>query len=193
MSIGHGTLFESELLSALSDLITRFNSYQFQSAHASRLSNGFDFTSNRVLYLLGTEGACRPSVLAAQLATGRSNVSKVLKRLENEGLVASNADPADSRATVVSLTAEGVARSHEVFTIGDDMIRELTLDWSAPETETFSALLTRLNGAAAAYENRLTAGMRAAGALTEAARGVRASAPDFSATGLDRNADAGGC
>ena len=104
MTGGHGSLFDSELLSNLSELITRFNSHHFQKAHASRLSNEFDFTSNRVLYLLGSEGATRPSILASQLATGRSNVSKVLKRLEAEGLIASSVDPADSRASVIALT-----------------------------------------------------------------------------------------
>ncbi|MCU1480896.1 MAG: MarR family transcriptional regulator [Subtercola sp.] len=160
MTEPHGSLFDSELLSNLSELITRLNSYRFQAAHASRLSNEFDFTSNRVLYLLGTEGASRPSVLAAQLTTGRSNISKVLKRLESDGLIVSSVDPADSRATVVSLTEKGVAFSHEVFTIGDDMMGELTAEWSAEEAEQFSALLARLNAAAAAYENRLSSAMK---------------------------------
>lgn len=161
MSIPHGSLFDSELLSNLSELITRFNSYQFQAAHASRLSNGLDFTANRVLYLLGTEGASRPSELAAQLATGRSNISKVLRRLESDGLIACNADSDDSRATLISLTAKGVAHSHEVFTIGDDMIRELTADWDPAEITQFSALLGRLNVASAGYEYRLTAAAKA--------------------------------
>jgi DNA-binding MarR family transcriptional regulator len=160
MTTGHGALFDSELLSNFSEVITRLNSHHFQKAHASRLSNEFDFASNRVLYLLGTEGATRPSLLASQLATGRSNVSKMLKRLEADGLIESNPDPSDSRATVVSLTALGMERSHEVFTIGDDMMRELTADWSQQEADTFSALLGRLNVAAAAYETRLRATMK---------------------------------
>lgn len=159
MTVGHGSLFDSELLSNLSELITRLNSFSFQKAHASRLSNELDFTSNRVLYLLGSEGATRPSTLARQLATGRSNVSKVLKRLEAEGSIAASPDPEDSRAIVVSLTAAGMDRSHEVFTIGDDMMRELTAEWTPRETEAFSGLLGRLNLAAAAYEARLRSTM----------------------------------
>jgi DNA-binding MarR family transcriptional regulator len=158
MTTGHGALFDSELLSNLSELITRFNSRSFQTAHASRLSNEFDFTSNRVLYLLGTEGATRPSVLASQLGTGRSNVSKVVKRLEDEGLIVATSDPEDSRASVVSLSARGIERSREVFTIGDDMVRELTAGWTPAETEALSLLLGRLNVAAAAYEARLGGG-----------------------------------
>lgn len=164
MSTPHGSLFESELLSSLSELITRLNSYRFQAAHASRLRNELDFTSNRVLYLLGTEGASRPSMLALQLTTGRSNISKVLKRLEADGLIASSADPVDSRATLVSLTPQGVDQSHEVFTIGDDMIRELTADWSSAEKAQFSVLLGRLNTAAATYENRLAGSLKSGGA-----------------------------
>jgi DNA-binding MarR family transcriptional regulator len=155
MTDGHGALFDSEPLSNLSELITRFNSHSFQTAHASRLHNEFDFTANRVLYLLGAEGATRPSILASQLATGRSNVSKVLKRLEGEGLIATRVDPEDSRASLVALTTAGMKRSRDVFAIGDDMMRELTADWTSAEKEAFSASLARLNIAAAAYEARL--------------------------------------
>jgi DNA-binding MarR family transcriptional regulator len=156
----HGSLFESELLTNLSDLITRFNSFHFQAAHASRLTNGLDVTSNRVLYVLGSGGAARPSVLAAQLATGRSNVSKVLKRLEADGLITAVADPADSRAQLVTLTKSGVEQSHEVFAIGDDMMQEMTASWTVAEIEDFTRLVTRLNLAAARYEARLLANRR---------------------------------
>jgi DNA-binding MarR family transcriptional regulator len=111
-----------------------------------------------VLYLLGTGGATRPSILAAQLRTGRSNVSKLLNRLEAEGLIESLADPRDSRAQLVSLTRAGVERSHEVFSIGDDMMRELTAEWSPEEVGGFTELLARLNTAAARYEERLRPG-----------------------------------
>jgi DNA-binding MarR family transcriptional regulator len=156
-SAGHGSLFESDLLSNLSDLINRWNSYHFQAAHSTRLNNELDFAANRVLYILGTAGAVRPSVLADQLATGRSNVSKVVKRLESLGLVETLPDTDDSRANLIGLTAAGIAQSHDVFTIGDDMIRELTADWTASETEVFTTLVARLNVAAAAYEARWSA------------------------------------
>lgn len=152
----HGSLFDSELLGRLSELISRWSSYHFQAAHATRLDNALDFTSNGVLRVLGENGPCRPSVLAAQLATGRPNVSKVVRRLERLGLVSFAPDPRDSRASLVSLTAEGVERSRDVFRIGDEMISELTADWDAAELAIFSALVARLNVAAAAYEARLS-------------------------------------
>ena len=51
-------------------------------------------------------------------------------------------------------------RSHDVFSIGDDMIRELTDTWSASEKATFTDLLARLNVAAAGYEARVNATSR---------------------------------
>jgi DNA-binding MarR family transcriptional regulator len=151
-----GSLFESQLLTSLSELINRWTSHQFQSAHATRLVGDLDFASNKTLYVLGTRGPSRPSELAEQLGTGRSNVSKVIKRLIGDGLLVQRDDPADARAALIALTAEGVRRSREVFHIGDLMMKELTSGWSAAEVEIYTVLTERLNAAAGRYESRLT-------------------------------------
>lgn len=151
----HGQLFESKLLSGISELIDRMTSHHFQVAHAKQLENDLDFTANKILYVLGSLGPSRPSSLAAQLATGRPNVSKAVKRMTADGLLVALNDPNDTRATLIALTDEGIQRSHDVFSIGDIMVKELTEDWTAAEVEQFSGLLARLNAAAAAYEARL--------------------------------------
>ena len=148
--------FSSLLVGELSTLVNRWNSHHFQLAHASRLHNARDFTANKTMYLLGLNGPMRPSALAVDLGSGRSNVSKVLARLEAEGLVRREADPADSRAQLVELTDRGREVSHDTFRIGDEMIDELTAGWSELDRTTLTRLITRLNEATDSYERRLT-------------------------------------
>jgi DNA-binding MarR family transcriptional regulator len=150
--------FGSPLLEELSLLVNRWSSHHFQLAHASRLHNERDFTANQVLFRLGSTGPMRPSELALELGSGRANVSKVLARLESDSLISRSPDPHDSRASVVALTERGREVSADVFRIGEEMITELTADWSAEDRRVFAARLRQLNVAAAAYESRLRAG-----------------------------------
>lgn len=153
-------LFSSPLLTDLSDLVARWTSHRFQSLHATRLDNGLDFAANKTLYVLGSVGPSRPSALAEQLATGRANVTKVVSRLEAQGLVKKAPDPRDSRAFLVALTARGVEVSRDVFRIGDEMMREMTADWTAEDVESFSRQMRQLTRAAVAYERRLAGEQR---------------------------------
>jgi len=149
--------FGSELLTSLSGLINRWTSHRFQTLHATRLHNDLDFSANKVLYILGSTGPCRPSVVAEQLGTGRANVSKVIGRLEAQNLVSRLPDARDSRAYLIALTAIGIERSRDVFQIGDQMLQEMTAEWTRAEFETFTRLMSRLNLAASKYESRLAA------------------------------------
>ncbi|WP_186808244.1 MarR family winged helix-turn-helix transcriptional regulator [Agrococcus baldri] len=151
------------LAEQLSTLVNRWSSHRFQLAHASRLHNERDFTANKVLYLLGSNGPMRPSELATEVGTGRANVSKVVARLESDGLVARSLDETDARATLVSLTARGEVVSSDVFTIGEEMIAELTAGWTRAERATLTSLLERLNAATERYERRLTTRSRPTG------------------------------
>ena len=151
------TVFESALLSNVSALVNRLESFSFQSTHASRLENGLGFSANKVLYVLGSSGPSRPSALAEQLATGRANVSKVVRLLEEQGLVARTPDPRDSRASLLGLTPAGEQRAAEVFRIGEQMLQEVTASWSEVEVAAFTGLMARFNDGVAAYERGLVA------------------------------------
>src|ERR1700712_3677463 len=107
--------FEPHLLASLSEIVNRLDSHSFQTTHASRLENDLGFSANKVLYVLGSFGPCRPSFLAVQLATGRANVSKVVRLLEEQGLIARAPDPVDSRASLLALTPSGQQRAAGVF------------------------------------------------------------------------------
>jgi DNA-binding MarR family transcriptional regulator len=148
---------ERSLLASLSELVNRLDSYSFQTTHASRLENDLGFSANKALYVLGSFGPSRPSFLAEQLATGRANVSKVVRLLEEQGLIVRTADPTDSRASLLALTPAGQQRAEDVRRIGERMLQQVTTDWSAAEVAAFTTLLARFSDGVAAYERELTA------------------------------------
>lgn len=147
--------FDSEILVHLSALVNRWNSHRFRTLHAGQLSSGRDYYANEVLYALGWHGPSRPSFLAEQVGSGRANVSKVVNRLEESGLVTRTPDPHDSRSTLVRLTDRGKRAAQELFRIGNEMLAEMTADWTPRQLLQFTDMMRRLNASALAYENRL--------------------------------------
>ena len=95
---------------------------------------------NRLLYI----GAARPTALAEALQTGRSNVSKIVRRLEDAGLVARVPDPEDERAVLVAMTAEGRAAAERIAAAGREMAMAEVGDLSADEVEALRVLLAKV-------------------------------------------------
>lgn len=143
-----------QILTNLRLLVNIWNSRRFRVLHAGEISNGLDYPSNLLLYVLGWHGPSQPSFLAEQMACGRANVSKVVNGLEEGGLV-TRGPGGDARSVVVSLTAEGEREARAVFAAGRVMLEELTRDWSDEELVTFATLTGRFAAAAARYEQRL--------------------------------------
>ena len=63
----------------------------------------------RVLSILEREGGIRLGALATAARTTQPGMTRLIGDLEREGLVARTSDPADSRATVVSIAPAGQA------------------------------------------------------------------------------------
>jgi len=145
-----------ELRVHLAALINRWNSHRFRSLHAGRLTSGREYYANEVLYALGWHGPSRPSFLAEQLGSGRANVSKVVNRLEDARLVIRLPDPDDSRSTLIALTRRGRRAADELFHIGDEMIAEMTADWTPRQVQQFTTMMGRFAAAANQYEEQLT-------------------------------------
>jgi DNA-binding MarR family transcriptional regulator len=61
----------------------------------------------RALNVLTRDGDCRPGALAERLRIVPRSATEVVDELQRRGLVERHPDPADRRATLVSLTAEG--------------------------------------------------------------------------------------
>ena len=70
---------------------------------------GMPYAQARVLALVDDLGATRITALAAADHCSQPSMTTQVQRLETDGLVARTPDPADARAALVELTAEGAA------------------------------------------------------------------------------------
>jgi DNA-binding MarR family transcriptional regulator len=90
-----------------------------------------------------SEEACTITMLAEGMGTGKSNITPLVDRLENDGLARRERDQHDRRQVFVRLTDTGRERLKQarqlVATVSDDM---KTL-YSAEETMMLSGLLAR--------------------------------------------------
>ncbi|MEN3583103.1 MarR family transcriptional regulator [Streptomyces sp. ZYX-F-203] len=98
-----------------------------------------------LLVRLGERGPQRATDLAGYIGVGKATMSRQLRALEGLGLVARERDPADGRAWLVTLTAEGrdrVGRVREARRAG--YARRLA-DWEPTAVEELARLLRELN------------------------------------------------
>ncbi|WP_067501848.1 MarR family winged helix-turn-helix transcriptional regulator [Actinoplanes sp. TFC3] len=68
----------------------------------------------RAIKVLAREGSLRPGVLAEHLRIAARSATEVVDDLQDRGLVERGPDPADRRATLVSLTAAGHAAGDRI-------------------------------------------------------------------------------
>jgi DNA-binding MarR family transcriptional regulator len=97
-----------------------------------------------ILVRLGDYGGMRLSELAGQLSLDLSTVSRQVRDLERNDLVAKSADPTDARATQLVLTRQGRAALKSIRRARHDLISEAVGDWSTADRERLAALLPRL-------------------------------------------------
>ena len=147
--------YRSELLANLSALILLWESPALQGQILAKTGESLDQPSHQTLRHLLAWGSMRPTALAEALNTGASHVSKILRRLEHDGLVQRTVDPTDRRATLVSLTAPGESAARGVYALGDRMISEVLEGWSAADVRKYTALTQRFVGDALAAADRM--------------------------------------
>ncbi|MBO0983615.1 winged helix DNA-binding protein [Rathayibacter sp. SD072] len=97
----------------------------------------------------------RPTALAEALGTGASYISKIVGRLEGDGLVVRTTDPSDRRANLISLTEAGEAAARGVYALGDRMIAEVLEDWSDDDVRRYTELTERFVADAIASAARM--------------------------------------
>jgi DNA-binding MarR family transcriptional regulator len=76
---------------------------------SGRVQGGHSPSYYRTLGLLTDSGPRRVGDLAAAVHVSQPGMTKIVKTLEELGAVTRSVDPADSRATLVSITEVGVA------------------------------------------------------------------------------------
>jgi len=135
--------YRSELLANLSALILLWDSPAFQGKVLAKSGESIDQQSHSTLRHLLAWGPMRPTALSDVLGTGASHVSKIVRRLENDGWVQRTTDPSDGRATLISLTKAGETAAHGVYALGDQMIAEVLDGWSASDVRAYTELTVR--------------------------------------------------
>jgi DNA-binding MarR family transcriptional regulator len=135
--------YRSPLLASLSALILLWESPTVQSEILAKSGETLDQPSHQSLRHLLAWGRMRPTALSEVLGTGASHVSKIVRRLEQDGLVQRSSDPSDGRATLISLTPAGEVAARGVYELGDRMIAEVLDGWSAADVRRFTDLTER--------------------------------------------------
>lgn len=100
-----------------------------------------------VLACLGTVmrlGPIRISTLAEQLALDISTASRHVSHLETAALLARQPDPADLRATLLTLTPDGIALLRQGMARRSRMLHAATAGWPESDLPTLTTLLNRL-------------------------------------------------
>jgi DNA-binding MarR family transcriptional regulator len=137
--------YSSDFLAALTSVISQWTAPSFLVAVTAREGIDLDPTAITALSVLDRLGPHRPSVLADHLATGASNVSKVLGRLETAGFIERRKDEADARATLIHLTSAGDSLAAAFVRAGDGILDELLEGWSDKERRLLTQLMQRLD------------------------------------------------
>ncbi|MFJ9565161.1 MarR family winged helix-turn-helix transcriptional regulator [Streptomyces fuscichromogenes] len=148
--------YRTPALALLSDLVLLWSSEAFQRSVFESATGVADPLPMNFLYRLAVRGPLKPSQLAAELATGRSNISKVTARLEDSGLIARTSDPDDRRGVLVALTPDGQAVAQRLFDAGDRMVADIVADWGPERMADFTTLLSGFVTRARDYSERLS-------------------------------------
>ena len=98
----------------LARLSLLIESFQIQVLEPFELTPS-DYSVLAALRRAGRPYALNPSQLYSRLERSSGGMTKILKRLEQRGLVQRAPDPEDGRGTVVSLTKEGLTVQDRVF------------------------------------------------------------------------------
>ena len=101
----------------------------------------------------GQGGTRRMHELADALAIERYNLTRLVDRLEKEGLVERTRSPEDGRAAYATITKEGRALRKKMWKVYESAVAELFLSqFSTDEQSTFSDTLNQVAAAARAQK-----------------------------------------
>ncbi|MCC2031131.1 MarR family winged helix-turn-helix transcriptional regulator [Microbacterium allomyrinae] len=134
----------AELLTSLTDLMSRWSSSEVQTAIAGGVGVRLDPIEVRAVYTLGLHGGrVRPSELADALHLTRPTTSKLIARLVADGLVLRTEAPGDGRGTTVAFTPAGEEAFRRLAAAGHEMVGQVLAQWTTGEAEMFGELLRR--------------------------------------------------
>lgn len=117
------------------------------AARARSVHPDLQAVSYLILGYVYNHGPLRASALCAVFDMDKGAVSRQVQHLLELGLVDRTPDPDDGRATLISVSDEGVRRLGDVAAHRRKLLAERLDDWSAEELEGFNTMLGRYNAA----------------------------------------------
>jgi DNA-binding MarR family transcriptional regulator len=137
-----------EILGALAAFVTWADSLAFRQylIAESDFPLPGDLPAFLVVNQLVYRGAARPGELADAIKSQPSNMSKIVKRLEQADLVQRAADPADDRAVQILLTTAGREVARRILAVNHRLMDTVISGWDSAEVDQFTQLMTRLVG-----------------------------------------------
>lgn len=131
---------------ALQALITAMNSTAVREA--VMVNSDFPLHGDMPAFLLLNQliyrTTARPTDMADAIGTGRSNVSKIVRRLEQAGLVGRMPDPEDGRQSVIGLTEGGHEVATRIAAVSSSAYETIFTDWSDEDFSHLERLVVRL-------------------------------------------------
>jgi len=134
-------LFRS--IAAATETVVSFFTVVRRLAHADA-RHGQHPKSWPILGKLSAVGTMRVNDLADRIGLDASTVSRHVRALEDDGLVARDIDPDDRRAASVRITDRGLEFMHEAIAIRGQILADATADWSSADREQLAILMSRL-------------------------------------------------
>jgi DNA-binding MarR family transcriptional regulator len=136
----------SDFSIALQALVTAMNSTAVREGilAQSRFPLPDDMPAFLLLNQLIYRTTARPTDMADAIGTGRSNVSKIVRRLEVAGLVGRMPDPEDGRQSVVGLTPAGREVAARIVAVSSAAYELIFHDWSEEDFDQLETLVVRL-------------------------------------------------
>jgi DNA-binding MarR family transcriptional regulator len=116
--------------------------------NTNRVRRQGDASVLSALVAISRASNARPLDIANELDLHQSTVTRLIKALENQGLVLVSADPDDGRSCRVSLTKDGRLTMQRLGDVGIGRYQLMLEDWTAEEVQTFAALLEKLESSA---------------------------------------------
>lgn len=134
----------SRIDDALGTIVRRMQGPRTQEQLVARAGLSVERAAYPLLRHIGENGSARASDMAEALSVDVSTVSRQVKQLELDGLVARHADPADGRASALTLTPAGGDALARLRRARRELVGEVLRGWGPEEQEMLAALLSRL-------------------------------------------------
>ena len=137
---------------ALGTLVRRAQVPRAQERVAARAGLVLDRAAYPLLRGISEHDTVRASEVAHDLSLDVSTVSRQIKELEAEGLVARRPDPSDGRASVLTLTVAGTQALERLRQARRELLAEVLSGWDELDRQTLADLMCRLADDFAAHQ-----------------------------------------